>query len=494
MSVKSSQRVLMNSVIYTLSGLLQKCFALVLLPLYTTHLTASEYGVQSIANSFINTMSFIVSFSLFSAILRFYVDLKNDKDKLKRFYGSISLFVFLSGIVFGVFLTIFREPLSKYVFSGIDYYPVILVSLISLVFTCQHTIYDRILRSQQKAMKASVFSLIYFFTSVFLNILFVVVFKMGAVGVLTATLISCLLYTLYFVIEMLINGTIQFCLDWSLLKEALKYSIPIMPHNLSTHIAQLVSKLFISGSTSIADLGLYTVAVQFGHMADTIQNYVNAAYGPWLYENLKEREEGYKKLIRRTVKMIIAVIGLFFLGIALFAQDYILLFINASYATSWRYVPWIVTVYSVKTIYYFYVNILFYHKEASRKLFIATVSGSILDICLAALLIPHFGVYGSLIAEGIAMLLRVSIVVLMSRRFEHIGLRIRDFVLNFIIVMVFMVSGFALSYFVYGDQFSIVNFLYKVLIILIYCAFVFFGYRKELCIFLNRLKAKKERV
>lgn len=124
--------------------------------LYTVYLTTEDYGINSVITSFISTASFIVAFSLFSAVMRFYVDLKEEPEKLKRFYGTISLFVFFSGTAFAVVLTIFRQITSKYLFSGIDYYPFILVALISLVFNCEYTIFDNILRSQQRALKSSI--------------------------------------------------------------------------------------------------------------------------------------------------------------------------------------------------------------------------------------------------------------------------------------------------------------------------------------------------
>ena len=91
----SGKRVLINSVIYSCCGILQKCFSFFLLPLYTAYLTTEDYGINSIATSFIQTMSFVVAFSLFSAIMRFYVDLKNNPEKLRRFYGTVSCFVFI---------------------------------------------------------------------------------------------------------------------------------------------------------------------------------------------------------------------------------------------------------------------------------------------------------------------------------------------------------------------------------------------------------------
>lgn len=491
MSKTSSNKVLLNSIIYTCSGLLQKCFSFFLLPLYTVYLTTEDYGINSIAGSFLTTTSFIVSFSLFSAIMRFYVDLKDDPERLKRFYGSISLFVLLSGVVWIGIFYIFRAPLCKYVFSGVDFFPIVFVCLISLVFNCQHTIYDNIMRSQQKALKSSLFSIAYFLLTVTLNIIFVVGFQLGVLGILLATAISSFLYTVYFVIEMSTKKTITFCLDWALLKQALKYSVPIMPHNLSTHIAVLVSNVFIGGVNTLSTLGVYSVATQFGNIADTIQTYADSAYGPWLYENLKNKEDAYKKTIRKTVNFIISVIGLFFIGISLFAHDYIVLLVDPDYIGAWRFVPWIVGVFAIKTIYYFYVQILFYYKKASRKLFIATLSGSLINVLLSAIIIPIYGVYGSILADAIAMLIRVSIIVIISKKYDDAGLRIRDFILNFLVVMSFIFVGLGLTYLKYGNTFSWVNFLYKIAVVVVYLVYLLIRYRSSILVFYKSIRSHK---
>lgn len=489
-SASSSQKVVTNSVIYTVAGLLQKCFSFFLLPLYTAYLTTEDYGITSITGSFTATMSFIVTFSLFSAVLRFYVDLKSDPEKLRRFYGTVVLFVFISGAFFAGLFTVLRNSLTKYIFGDIDFYPVIMICLIELTFHCQHTMYQNILRSQQKATKCAVLSLTYFFVTLGLNILFVVGFKMGATGVLLSALISGLLYTIYFVADMLRTKAMALCFDFKLLKDALKYSIPIMPHNLSTSITMLISKVLIQGTTSLAALGVYSVATQFGNMADTVQTYINNAYGPWLYERLHEKGDGYKATIRSVVNMLCSVTGVFFIALSLFAHDYILLFIDKSYLGAWKYVPLIVIVFAVKIPYYFYINILFYYKKASRMIFIATLSSSILNMVLSYILIPRFDVYGSILADGIAMFLRVLIVVALSKKFEDVGLKIRDFFVHFFVISAFILAGLSLSYFKYEETFSLLNLAFKVFVLVVYVAGVAVVHRKQLMIYIGLIKNK----
>ena len=314
-----------------------------------------------------------------------------------------------------------------------------------------------------------------------------------ALGTLLATAISGAAYTLYFVIEMCIRRTITFCLDWKLLRNALKYSIPIMPHNLSTHIAVFISKLLISDTGSLASLGVYSVATQFSHIADTVQSHVDSAYGPWLYERLKNREGDFKKTIRRNVNLLISVIGFFFLGISLFAQDYIVLFVDDSYVDAWRYVPLLVSTFAIKTAYYFFVEVLFYFKEASRKLFWATLSSSFLNIFLSYFFIPLWGVYGSILADALSMLVRVGIVYIISRRYEDIGLRIMDFIRNFFVVEGFVALGLVLSILKFQTSFSILNFGYKALITLLYVVVAFLLNRESAVQMLAKLKNKRKK-
>jgi len=281
------------------------------------------------------------------------------------------------------------------------------------------------------------------------------------------------------------------CLDKDLLKEALKYSIPIMPHNLSPHIAELFSKSLLGAVISLASVGVFSVAAQFGTIADTIQIYVNNAYGPWLYEQLYAKDDGYKQSIRSVVKLLTAAIGFFFIGISLFSQDYILLFVNKSYADAWHYVPLIVGMYTIKTTYWFYINILFYFKKASKILFTATLTGSLINVLLSYFLIPLWGVYGSILADIIAMLIRVIIVVIISRNYEDIGLKLSDFISNAGIVALFIALGLSLSFIKYENNFSLINFAFKVGVILVYVLVQLIIYRKQIRRLHLRYKQKK---
>ena len=269
------------------------------------------------------------------------------------------------------------------------------------------------------------------------------------------------------------------CLDWGVLRQMLAYSIPLLPHNLSTRVASLVSAALINGAGNLSALGLYNVASKFGTVCDTLQGSVSTAYEPWLFRKLKERGEGYKGEIASFTETLIWVYASVFLGIGLFTQEAVLLMLDRQYAEAWMLVPPIVLVYCVKTAYYFYISVLFYYKRAARLIFVATLTGSALNVALSFLLIPPLGAYGSVLADGVSMLVRVSIVVAMSRRYEDVGLRVSRFVSMTLSVALAMAAGLAFSYTACRYSVSLLNLLWKALVFAAFVAAVGLTHRRS---------------
>lgn len=478
--MREKNKVLLNSVLYTFNSLLLKALGFLLLPIYTYFLTPKDYGVTNLIAGFTSVASFIVAFSLYSAVSRFYADYKNDREKLKRFYGTVLTFVILSGIVFVALSIMFRNILVSLFFKGLDFYPVILIGIVGLLFACIYSVYQNILQGMQNSKKYTITSIVYFFISVILNLIFIGVFKMGATGVLTAVLIANMTFSVYVVYDLKKSNLATFGIDKQLLIEALKYSLPILPHNLSSSIADFVSRILINSYNSIASVGLYSVAMQFGSVADMIQSSVNMAFAPWFYETMnKNTLEGRTEIIRLS-DLLIGLYGIFFLGIALFSQEAIILMTNGKYILTWTVIPILVFSFSIKTLYYFFVNVLFYYKQAARYIFIATLTSNLLNIFICFLLIPKLDMYGAALAQVVTKIVTVAIVINLSLRFDDIGFKIGKIITFIIINAAFGAVGLYFSYTKYMTVFNVYNFMYKLFIYAVYILLVLFTFRKQI--------------
>ncbi|WP_034377730.1 lipopolysaccharide biosynthesis protein, partial [Dehalobacter sp. UNSWDHB] len=330
-------KVLANSFLYTFSTLLIRAINFILLPVYTLFLTPVDYGITNLISSFTNVATYVIAFSLYSAIIRFYADYKYDEVKLKRFYGTVIIFVAISGAIFVSSGFLLHTLLVSWLFEGVAFYPIVAISLITLTFTCFHSIHQYIMQGMQQGKKLTIVNLIVFAFQVGLNLLFIGVFKYGAVGVLIATLIINSGYFLYMLFDLNKNHLVTLCLDKKLLKEALKYSVPLMPHNLSTSIAGFTSRVFINNNGSLASVGLYSVASQFSVIIDTIQAAVNRAFSPWFYDIMNNGEN--KNEVISLSRFLLILYSLLYMGIGLFSQEVIILMTNEKYFMAWTAIP-----------------------------------------------------------------------------------------------------------------------------------------------------------
>lgn len=476
-------KVLENSFLYTISAILVKAIGFLLLPVYTRFLTPEDYGITNLVNGFNQVATFIVSFSLYSAVVRFYVDYKDDREKLKRFYGTVIMFVLISGTIVLILGLIFNESIVSWFFKGVSFYPIVLISFLTLIFISLHTVHQSIMQGIQQGRKLTIVNLTTLVLNIGLTIFFIGIFKIGALGMLLSNMIINICYSFFMIIDLKKNDLITFCLDKDILKESLQYSIPLMPHNLSTHIASLFSRVFINSSKTIAMVGLYSISSQFGNIIDLVQSSVNHAFAPWFYEIMNTCDKDSKQEITNFSDFLLVLYSLLYMLIGLFSQEVIILMTNDSYILAWTVIPIFVIAFSVKSMYYFYVNVLFYHKDASKKLFIATIAGSFADIMIAYITIPLYGMYGAAFSFLIAKVIVVAIVAFISKKYDDIGYKVTKMLKIIIPSLLFMGIGLYFSYTKYITEFSWRNFTFKLAILIVYLSYLYFANRKLINIF-----------
>lgn len=489
--MSGKKKVVENSILYIFSSLLVKAMGFLLLPIYTLFLTPDEYGLTNLVNSFTNVAVFIVGFSLYSAIVRFVADYKHDKELLKNFYGTVMTFIIASGAFFIAIGIVFNDIVRKLFFDGITFYPIVLLALLLMVFLSLHAMHQAMLQGMQKGRKLTILNLIVFILTAGLKVVFIGVFDLGAVGFVLAQLIINILYAFYVYYDLKRQDLVRLGIDKNVLRKSLRYSIPLMPHNLSTRIAVFASRIFINNSGALADVGLYSIATQFGALIDTVQVAVNRAFQPWFYDILNKNDEKSKQEAIDMSSFLLIIYSFIYMIIGLFSQEVVIVMTSSDYTLAWTVIPILVVGYSIKSIYYFYVNVVMYYKKATKKLFLATVTGSILDIFFAYILVPYIGMYGSAISFIISKIIMVGIVVWISNKVENVGYSVLGMLKTILPSLIFMAIGLYYSYTNYIDVFSWFNLGYKFLILFIYSSYVYYVNRSMIKGILSKGTIKK---
>jgi O-antigen/teichoic acid export membrane protein len=470
----SKRMVLKNSFYYVFSTILINAIGFLLLPIVTKYLTPEDYGTINLVYGFTQISVYLVAFSLYSAVLRFYGDMK-EKESLRRFIGTILIFIFLMSILLVSAATLFEDLFIRYIFNNISFFPIIFTGLISLLFTAQMTLHQTILQSMQKGKKLAVINIFVFLALISLKMLLIIHYRMGALGVLLAQLITYMIYFIYMIYDLWSSQMITFAVDLKILRKALVYSIPIIPHNISTLIASLFARIFINNTHTLASVGLYGVAFQLGGVIDIIQTSVNRALQPWIFDKLRNNQHGSGDILSLT-EMLLIMYTFVYMLLGLFSQEIVILMTAKPYHEAWKIIPILVIGFSIKSIYYFYINIIMYTQELTRKLFIATMAGSLSDIILAYILIKQLDRYGAALSFMLAKIIVVAIVVYISRRHNTVGYSVLKMLRIIVPSIVLMFVGLYYSYTTYQYEITLFNVGYKILILLIYLVSIYILY------------------
>ena len=412
-------RVFANSILYSVTSLFTKAIGFFMLPFYTNMLETESYGSVDLVTGFVAVAVFISSLSLSAAILRFHSEYANDKEKLSRFYGTIFSFLPVSGLLFATACLLLREKLAEALFSGLPFFPMVLLAIGLTYVSVLHTAHLSVIQASQDGRRLSLLNICVCLAQVTVTVFLLTVWKLGAAGILLSQFIVYALYSVYAYIDLAKRGYLRFAFDWKMLKTALGYSVPMLPHNLSGNIADYASKLFLSSSVSLSGVGLYGAASKFGLVIDTIQTAGNQAFMPWFFEELKN-DAPDRENIGTVTRTLLTIYSFMYLCIGLFSEEVICVALNESYRESWRVIPIIVAAFSVKSVYYFLVNVLMYHTETARRIFVATISGSLSEILMLSFLVPLYGMYGTALSLLLAKIVTVAIIAHMAKPYKDL--------------------------------------------------------------------------
>ncbi len=479
----SGRRLLKNSGIYGIVQILQKCIGLVLIPVYTTLLTPSEKGITDVVTPIVSFLSILYSLSINSAVIRFYVDYKEDKNKLKEFWGTCIVFVTLNSIALTTIFIIFRSQLLEPMAKGVDFFPYILLGMISITLNPIYTIFQSTLQAKEESKVYAKNNLLYFIVNLALNILFVVVLRIGAVGVLLSLAITDVIFFIYTVIKFIPRVVLK--IKYMYLKQALKYSLPLLPHSLSGWAVSMLDRLFLNRYNGLQSPAIYSTGAQFGNIINVLTTAVNQAYVPWLFQKLKNKKENEKEIV-----LMSEVLTIFYaflaMGMSLFGPEIFKIIVDKAYFEGWKVIPLLSFAFVFNGIYYFFVNPLFYNKKGVKFIAIGTFTGAILNSILNVILIPKFDIIGAATASLVSMMISCILVYFISIKIEPIKFNIFKL---FSIAFIFL--GISMLAFLLESLSFWTNILIKIVIVCVVILAIFLVYRENIMKLVNDIRNKK---
>lgn len=427
-------KIITNSALYSFTTLLQKGAAFFLLPLYTAFLTPEDYGVVNVVTTVSSFMAVLIMMALNGAATRFHYR-NTDEQYRKVLWGTITTLVVISSLGWGaVFFALHRFLVDPFI-GEIDFYPYVVIGLANTIITPLYLLFQSYLQARQEALHYSINTFSNFLVQVGLAIVFIAVFKMGALGMLLANVITALIFFFYVLIVYV--PKIKVGIDRKVAKEAFGYSLPLLPHQISIWSAGTIDRLFLNGYKGEAVTGIYSVGQQFGSVVGTVAYSVNQAFVPWFFQMIEVGEEGYRKIEKMGLFAVVGYSLLAFM-ISLFSPEILRIMVSESFREVWQVIPILSFAFVFHGVYFFFINILFV--KDTGWVFLVTLGAMIVDIILNVWLVPIWGFWGAGVACFMTYFSRGVFALILSRM-KNKDIRYNWFAM-FAVPMVFLALSF----------------------------------------------------
>ncbi|HAW09174.1 MAG TPA: hypothetical protein DCW42_08440 [Bacteroidetes bacterium] len=376
-------RIIKQSAIFGIGNIISRSIAILLVPLYTRHMTVEEFGIFSAGLTLYTVLSIIMKGGGPAAMLKLYMEDSGKRQKIIFLTYAYSLSVTL---LVGAISMIFCANLIKWLI-GIDSTRIFTIIILSAISESLIEVPLNIFRAKEKSKIFAFFSVLASALTLIFTYFLIVVMNMrieGAfLGMFLAKGVVFILSTIMLLPE--------FSLIWdkTIIKEIFILGAPIVISGLSMWFVNMSDRIIITNIRGGYEAGLYSLGNRIGTLLNililTPFSLVWGVESLKIYYNSNEKDAIFSSYFLK-ISGFCFLVGAF---LSLFAGEMISVFATAEYMKSIIVIPIISVSNILYVLYYFHT----FYFMIIRKTYVLTgiVSiGAVLNILLNLSLLKYF--------------------------------------------------------------------------------------------------------
>jgi len=382
-----------HSAIYGLGGLVARIIAILLLPLYTSYLTTSDYGAIETLIAMTTVLAVLLRLGTQSAFFRFYFDSKEPAEKLVvvRTAFWFTMVASTVGLLAG---ELFASEISQLFFGSTNRTSLVQAAFVGLWAQMNYGQLTSLFRVEQRSSSYVVASLANVLITIGATVILVVPLHQGALGVIVGNFTGTLAAYLGLLAYRREQLGLQF--DWPLFKRMEHFGLPLLPSAIALWAINFSDRFFLVRLAGQSETGQYSVGVRIASVIVFLLMAFRMAWPAFAYSIEDDREA--KRTYPYVLTYLLFLCSWLSLALGLLA-------------------PWIVRVLTAKpsfyagadvvallgfaaTAYAGYAVVVIGVGRARQTQFnwIVTGAAAILNVSLNIVLIPRYGMIGAGIA------------------------------------------------------------------------------------------------
>jgi O-antigen/teichoic acid export membrane protein len=446
-----------QTAVYGMSSILGRLLNYLLVPVYTTLFTTSEYGVVSEFYAYVAFFTVLLTFGLETTFFR-YVYKSDDPEKT---FNQIFSIVIVINAAFLILVLIFSQAIAN-VMVYPQYQNIVMWLGCILVFDATSSLLLAKLRFRNESKKFALIQLSSIGLNIVLNLIFILYAKaqvdagnsegmagmiyspaIGIGYIFIANLLSSLLKPLLLYKEL---SLFRFTLDKAVVKNILFFAAPLAVAGFAGIVNETIDrpmlKYLLYGQTgdlefAQSQVGIYSANYKLSILITLFIQAFRYAAEPFFFS--QEKNDDKTKIYSRIMTWFVIVVTLIFIVVSL-ELDIFKWFIGTEFWTGLHVVPVLLLANVFLGIYY---NQSIWYKLADKPMFGAyiAIGGAVVTIVLNYLTIPVWGFAGSAWTTLIVYAGMSVVSWYLGQRFYPIKYNLRKVLLYLILSVLLVMLG-----------------------------------------------------
>lgn len=401
-------------IVYGLASGLSRSILILLVPLYTAVFTPADFGVVDLISGAVALMVVICMLQLESAIARYYYE-SDDQQRIVLIstgFWTVALFT----IILSTLVLLMSEFVSTNLLHSdqmASLLPLIAVQVLCsvifnfLVFLIRYEkrpgLYFVIIMTQIAVTVAAIFWFIYYQS-------------LGVKGVIYGQMLGFAVPIPYLIYHF--RRYVAFHWSKSVTRQLLSYALPLIPSVAINWGSAYMSRFLMISSLSIAQIGLYSLAVRIASGFSMIEMAFTLTWSPFFWDTFaqKTKVQLYHTIFRLTAIMMFSLVAI---G-SLVGKEIIALMANVQYAEAGGILGIVFLSYSLPI----FLQIVGMGPAITKKTYynaLVSVAGLVLSLLLLYAIINQTGIFGMALASLAGNVVTLAMLWFISAKLYPLG-------------------------------------------------------------------------
>lgn len=438
---KKNKEYYKNTLILLIGKFCTQFISFLLLPIFTRYLLSSDYGYVDLLQTYISLFAPVIILRIDSAVFRFLIDERKEKEKSKVTITNSIIISILSSIFIIMIYIVINNIIN------IKYFELLCVNIIVLIFS---SVILQIARGLGNNLDYSIASIITGITNLIVNSLLIVKFNFDASSIFIASIFSNLICVVFLFYKLKINKMFSIkSTNKSKLFKMLKYSFPMIPNSLSWWIINVSDRSIISIFLGVSFNGIYTISCKFSNILNNIFSIFNMSWTETasLHIDDEDKNEFFSEMINK-IFILFACVGLFVIAVIPLFYDFL---IGKEYLTSYDYIPILIFSGNLNVLSWLFGGIYIAKKE-TKVVAKTTIYSAIINIIIHFVLIKKMGLFAACFSTLFSYLILVIYRYFDVKKYVLINLKLN----KYIIIMAAYIIMF-INYYIQNKLFLIIG-------------------------------------